>query len=85
MNAIWNNIPINVFPFSDSNESSRTIEIVISEDESAYDNTKWNNFQTKGLHCMFTTFYYMIKFALCQRKSDAAAIDTNLTSTVPLK
>ena len=85
MNAIWNNILINVFPFSDSNESSRTIEIVISEDENTYDNTKWNNFQTKALYCMFTTYYQTIRFALCQRKTNAAAIDTNLKSIVPLK
>ena len=30
MNAIWNNIPINIFLFNDLNESNKTTEIVIT-------------------------------------------------------
>ena len=57
MNTICNNILIQVFPFSNFNESNKTSETVSTDDQSIYDNSKWNNFQMKKLHLVASLYF----------------------------
>ena len=60
-----NNIVIDVFPFNDSSESIKTVDIIFSEGQNTSDNPKWNNSQPKGNIFTFecelhlTTYHYV--------------------------
>ena len=60
-----NNIVIDVFPFNDSSESIKTVDIIFSEGQNTSGNPKWNNSQPKGNIFTFecelhlTTYHYV--------------------------
>lgn len=49
MKVFCNNIAIYIFSFNNSNESIKAADIIFTEGQNFYDNSKWNNFKPKNI------------------------------------